>query len=53
MKTTSKLASVGGGDGAQEWPRGGTPHLRSGAAAERSYPMSKVRSSSCTLLEQP
>ena len=26
---------------AQEWPRGATPHLRSGAAAERSNPTSK------------
>ena len=24
-----------------EWPRGATPHLRSGAAAERSNPTSK------------
>ena len=29
----------------QEWPRGATPHLRSGAVAERSYPTSKVRGS--------
>ena len=66
------------------WPGGSTPHLRSGAVAERSYPTSKqrwlpqvqegreellhvqgqeggseevpsskVRSSSCALLEQP
>ena len=28
---------------AQEWLRGATPHPRSGAAAERSYTMSKVR----------
>ena len=26
-----------------ETPRGATPHLRSGAAAERSYPISEVR----------
>ena len=38
---------VRGGDGecqaatAQEWSRGATPHPRSGAAAGRSYPMSK------------
>ena len=65
---------------AQERPRGATPHLRSGAVAERSnpmskerwlcgsrraertrsgeaavrrYPSSKVRSSGCALLEQP
>ena len=39
--------------GAQAWPRGATPHPRSGAVAERSQPTSEVRSSSCTLLEQP
>ena len=33
--------------------RGATPHSRSGGAAMRKYPSSKVRSSSCTLLEQP
>ena len=27
-----------------QWPRGATPHLRSGGAAERRYPASKVRS---------
>ena len=27
----------------QEWPRGATPLLRSGAAAGRSYPTSKER----------
>ena len=27
----------------QEQPRGATPHSRSGAAAERSYPTSEVR----------
>ena len=38
---------VRGGDGecqaatAQEWSRGATPHPRSGAAAGRSYPISK------------
>ena len=31
---------------AQEQPRGATPHPRSGAAADRSYPTSKVRSGS-------
>jgi len=30
-----------------------TPHLRPGAAAERSNPTSEVRSSGCALLEQP
>ena len=34
-------------------PRGATPHSRSGGAAVRKYPSSKVRSSGCTLLEQP
>ena len=33
--------------------RGATPCSRSGGAALRRYPSSKVRSSSCTLLEQP
>ena len=33
--------------------RGATPRSRSGGAAVRRYPLSKVRSSSCTLLEQP
>ena len=33
-------------------PRGATPHSRSGGAAVRRYPLSKVRSSGCTLLEQ-
>ena len=35
------------------WPGGATPCLMSGDAAGRSYLMSKVRSSGCTLLEQP
>ena len=34
-------------------PRGATPHPRSGGAAVRRYPSSKVRSSGCALLEQP
>ena len=33
--------------------RGVTPHPRSGVAPERTYPMSSVSSSGCTLLEQP
>ena len=50
---------------AQEQPRGGTPRPRPGVAAEKSnptsrsggaavrrYPSSKVRSSGCALLEQ-
>ena len=34
-------------------PRGTTPRSRSGGVAVRRYPSSKVRSSICTLLEQP
>ena len=34
-------------------PRGAIPRSRSGGAAVRRYPSSKVRSSDCTLLEQP
>ena len=34
-------------------PRGAIPRSRSGGAAVRRYPSSKVRSSGCTLLEQP
>ena len=34
-------------------PRGATPRSRSGGAAVRRYPLSKVSSSSCALLEQP
>ena len=34
-------------------PRGATPSSRSGGAALRRYPLSKVRSSGCALLEQP
>ena len=34
-------------------PRGATPRSRSGGAVVRRYPSSKVRSSSCALLEQP
>ena len=34
-------------------PRGATPRSRSGGAAVRRYPLSKVRSSGCALLEQP
>ena len=41
-----------GGSGAGG-PKGATPCSRSGGAAVRSYPSSKVRSSGCTLLEQP
>ena len=39
-------ASTGG-------PRGAIPCWRSGRAVVRRYPLSKVRSSSCALLEQP
>ena len=34
-------------------PTGAIPRSRSGGAAVRRYPSSKVRSNSCTLLEQP
>ena len=37
----------------QGGPRGATPRSRSGGVAVRRYPSSKVRRSSCTLLEQP
>ena len=33
-------------------PRGATPRSRSGGVAMRRYPLSKVRSRGCTLLEQ-
>ena len=39
-------------DGTGAQPRGATPHPRWEVAAKRSYPMSKVRSFSCTLLKQ-
>ena len=38
-KTRSELATM---DHAEAWPRGATPHTRSGAAAERSHPSHKV-----------
>ena len=38
---------------AQEGLRGATPRSRTGGAAVRRYPSSKVRSSGCALLEQP
>ena len=38
--------------GAEARPRGMTPGLRLGVAAKRSYPMSKVRSRGCALVEQ-
>ena len=41
-----------GGCGGAGRPRGAIPHSRSGGLAVRRYPSSKVRSSSCTLLEQ-
>ena len=34
-------------------PRGAIPRWRSGTVAVRRYPLSKVRSSGCALLEQP
>ena len=39
--------------GQGQQPRGATQRPRSGAGAGRSYPMSKVRSGGCALLEQP
>ena len=36
-----------------EGPRGAVPRSRSGGAAVRRYPLSKVRSSGCALLEHP
>ena len=45
--TTERLLPGAGGR------RGATPRSRSGGAAVRRYPSSKVRSSSCALLEQP
>ena len=44
--------SMGSCDSEQVQPKGATSFPRMGAVAERSYPTSKVRSSSCTLLEQ-
>ena len=40
-------------EGQGQRPRGATLHPRSEAAAEKSYPMSKVRSICCALLEHP
>ena len=34
-------------------PRGAASHSRSGVAAVRRYPLSKIMSSGCALLEQP
>ena len=55
LRGTGAVAARHRGRGcvAQGRPRGATPRPRSGAAAERSYSMSKVRSSGCALLEQP
>ena len=44
--------SRSGGCAGAGGPRGATPRSRSGGAAVRRYPSSKVRSSSCALLEQ-
>ena len=49
--TTPRPSS--GGCAGTGGPRGATPHSRSGWVAVRRYPLSKVRSSSCALLEQP
>ena len=48
-----KITSADSRDGTQEQRRGATPCPRSEAEPRRSYPMSKVRSSGCALLEQP
>ena len=44
-------------DSAEAWPRGTTPHPRSGAEAERSYTMPEVRGCrerhAVTVQEQP
>ena len=42
-----------GGCGGTGGPIGATPRSMSGGVAVRRWPSSKVRSSSCTLLEQP
>ena len=47
-----ELPHVQGAAAAQRGPRGATPRSRSGGAAVRRYPWSKVRSSGCSLLEQ-
>ena len=41
-----------GGCEKQEWSRGDIPCPRTGAAVERRYPTSKVRSSSCEEIPQ-
>ena len=43
------VASCAGAGG----PRGATPHSKSEGAMVRRYPLSKVRSSGCALLDQP
>ena len=48
---TPRARSSGCVDG--RGPRGAIPRWRSGRAAVRRYPLSKVRNSGCTLLEQP
>ena len=45
LTSHSRMSSTGGCDGAQVWPRGATPRLRSGVVAGRSYPSSEVRGS--------
>ena len=56
--STSKVRSSGQEElphvqGQQLWARGDTPCPQWGALALRRYPMSKIRSSSCALLERP
>ena len=48
-----ELPHIQGAAAEQRGLSGATPRSRSGGAAMRRYPSSKVRSSSCTLLEQP
>jgi len=52
MITPLWLFEACGGCVVHEQPRRDTPIPRYGVVAERSYPMSKVRSSGCDLLEQ-
>ena len=48
-----KWTAMGEFNSDDQWPRGSTLGPRARAVAERHYPASDVRSSSCALLEQP
>ena len=48
-----KWTAMGEFNSDDQWPRGSTLGPRARAVAERRYPASDVRSSSCALLEQP